>query len=187
MLAALVALAGLFVAVYLSLYKLGYIGTLACSVGSCETVQLSKWAALFGVPVAVWGVLFYVAVLAVAIAGLTAALADSLRVSRLLAVMTGFGVLFSAWLTWLELFVIHAICTYCVISAVLVTILFIISLIDLREVKAMEDDALAAAAAQLRVTGYGRSIRNTQEVSIRAINAEREDEKRGSGKGRNET
>jgi hypothetical protein len=39
MLAALVALAGMFVALYLTLYKLGYIGTLACAVGSCETVH----------------------------------------------------------------------------------------------------------------------------------------------------
>ena len=175
MLAALVALAGLFVAIYLSLYKLGYIGTLACSVGSCETVQLSKWAALFGVPVAVWGVVFYVAVLAVSLAGLSAPLADSRRVSQLLVAMTGFGVLFSLWLTWLELFVIHAICTYCVISAIFVTILFGIALLDLRDVRAVEDDALAAAAAQLRVTGYGKSIRNTQEVSIRAINSEDEE------------
>lgn len=176
MLAALVALAGLFVASYLSLYKLGFIGTLACSVGSCETVQLSKWATLFDMPVAVWGVGFYAVVLGVSLAGLGATLADSRRVSQVLAAMTGFGVLFSLWLTWLELFVIHAICTYCVISAVLVTILFIISLLDLRDVNAMEDDALAAAAAQLRGPGYGRSIRNTQEVSIRAIKSEDEDE-----------
>ena len=176
MLAALVALAGLFVAIYLSLYKLGYIGTLACSVGSCETVQLSKWATLFGLPVAVWGVLFYVAVLALSLAGLSATFADSKRVSQLLVAMTGFGVLFSAWLTWLELNVIHAICTYCVTSAILVTILFVISLLDLRDVKAMDDDALAAAAAQLRVPGYGNAIRNTEEVSIRAINSAREDD-----------
>jgi hypothetical protein len=125
----------------------------------------------------VWGVAFYVAVLAVALAGLSGGLVDSRRLSLLLVAMTGFGVFFSLWLTWLELFVIHAICTYCVISAILVTILFVISLLDLREVKAMEDDALAAAAAQLRVTGYGRSIRNTHEVSIRAVHAEDEGKK----------
>ena len=56
MLAALVALAGLFVATYLTLYKLGVVGTLSCSVGSCETVQLSRWAMLLGLPVAAWGV-----------------------------------------------------------------------------------------------------------------------------------
>lgn len=177
MLAALVSLAGLFVALYLSLFKLGYIGTIVCSIGSCETVQMSKWATLFGAPVAVWGVGFYLTVLVVSLAGLGASLADSPRVSQALVVMTGFGVLFSLWLTWLELFVIHAICTYCVTSAVLVTILFVISLLDLRDVKAMGDEALAEAAAQLRGTGYGRAIRNTQEVSIRAINSAGESEK----------
>ena len=65
MLAALVALAGMFVALYLTLYKLGYIGTLACAVGSCETVQTSKWATFLGFPVGGWGVAYYVAVLAV--------------------------------------------------------------------------------------------------------------------------
>lgn len=175
MLAALVALAGLFVATYLGLYKLGYIGTLACSVGSCETVQLSRWATLWGLPVAVWGIGFYAAVLVVSLVGLSTTYADSLRLSQVLVVMTGFGVLFSAWLTWLELYVIHAICTYCVGSAVIVTILFVIALLDLRDVNAIEDADLAAAAAQLRVTGYGKAIRNTKEVSIRAINS-RDDE-----------
>lgn len=178
MLAALVSLAGLFVATYLSLFKLGYIGTLACSIGSCETVQMSRWATFLGAPVAVWGVGFYLAVLVVALAGLGASLADSERPSQLLVAMTGFGTLFSIWLTGLELFVIHAICTYCVVSAVLVTILFVISLLDLRDVKAMEDDSLAEAAEALRGTDYGRSIRNTQEVSIRAINSVEDGEKR---------
>jgi uncharacterized membrane protein len=172
MLAALVALAGVFVALYLSLYKLGYIGTLACSVGSCETVQTSRWATLFGVPVAVLGVLFYVAILAAALAGLSAALVDSKRLSVLLVVMTGAGVLFSLWLTWLELFVIHAICVYCVTSALIVTLLLVISLLDLREVLALEDDGMTAAAARLRTTGYGKGIRNTEEVSIRAVSPE---------------
>ncbi len=175
MLAALVSLAGLFVAIYLSLFKLGYIGTLVCSIGSCETVQMSRWATLFGTPVAVWGVAFYVGVLAVSLAGLSGALVNSARVSQLLVAMTGFGVLFSLWLTWLELFVIHAICTYCVISAVLVTILFVISLLDLRDVRVMEDEAVADAAAQLRTARYGNVIRNTQEVTVRAISSTEEE------------
>jgi uncharacterized membrane protein len=174
MLAALIALAGVFVALYLALYKLGYIGSLACSLGSCETVQTSRWATLFGVPVAMWGVVFYGVVLAVCLAGLGATLADSKRVSQLLVVMSATGVLFSLWLTYLELFVIHAICMYCVVSAVLVTALFVVTLLDLREVRALEDDRMAEAAAQLRVTGYGHNIRNTSEVSIRAVGEEKE-------------
>ena len=169
MLAALVALAGLFVALYLTMYKLGYIGTLVCAVGSCEVVQTSRWATFLGLPVAVWGVGYYVAVLAVALAGLRADLVDDRRVSQLLVLMTGVGVVFSVWLTYLERFVIDAICRWCVVSAVLATILFVLALLDLREVRALLDERMAEAMAQLRVTGYGRSIRNTSEVSIRAI------------------
>lgn len=139
MLAALVALAGMFVALYLTLYKLGYIGTLVCAVGSCETVQTSKWATLLGYPVGAWGVAYYVAVFALSLAGLSAALSESRAVSRLLVGMTGFGVIFSLWLTYLELFVIHAICQWCVISAILATALFVISLLDLREVASFGD------------------------------------------------
>jgi len=169
MLAALAALAGLFVALYLTLYKLGYIGNLVCAVGSCEVVQTSKWATLLGYPVAAWGVMYYATVLAVALAGLGPALVDSRRLSQLLVLMTATGVMVSLWLTYLELFVIHAICMYCVVSAVIATLLFVIALLDLREVSAMLDERLAEAMAQLRVTGYGRSIRNTSEVSIRAV------------------
>jgi uncharacterized membrane protein len=174
MLAALVALAGLFVALYLALYKLGYIGTLVCAVGSCETVQTSRWAALFGIPVAVWGVAFYIAVLGVALAGLSPALADSHRLSRLLVAMTGTGVLFSLWLTYLELFVIHAICMWCVVSAILATLLFVLCWLDLRDVSAVEDELVDEAAGALKGLGYGRGIRNTQEVSIRAVKPDRD-------------
>ena len=134
MLAALVALAGMFVALYLTLYKLGYIGTLTCAIGSCETVQTSKWATFLGFPVGAWGVGYYVTVLAIAVAGLTPALAERRSVSQLLVAVTAFGLLFSLWLTYLELFVIHAICQWCVISAILATALFVISWLDLREV-----------------------------------------------------
>jgi uncharacterized membrane protein len=169
MLAALVALAGLFVALYLTLYKLGYIGTLACAVGSCETVQTSKWATFLGVPVGAWGVAYYLAVLVVAIAGLQPALSERISVSQLLIAMTGVGLLFSAWLTYLELFVIHAICQWCVISAILATILFVIAWLDLREVTQLAEEVAAAAAEKLRGAGWGKEIRNTAEVSLRAI------------------
>ena len=169
MLAALVALAGLFVALYLTLYKLGYIGNLVCAVGSCEVVQTSKWATLLGYPVAVWGVAYYVGVLAVSLTGLSPSLVDDKRLSQLLVFITATGVLFSLWLTYLELFVIDAICMWCVVSAILATILFVVAVLDLREVTAVLDERLAEATAQLRVTGYGRSLRNTSEVSLQAI------------------
>lgn len=130
---ALLALLGVLVATYLALYKAGAIGELACSVGSCETVQMSRWATFLGLPVAAWGVVFYVVLLGVSLAGLQRPWAESRTVSLALVALTGWGVLFSAWLTYLELFVIRAICQWCVVSAVLVSITFVVSLLDLRE------------------------------------------------------
>jgi uncharacterized membrane protein len=48
------------------------------------------------------------------------------------------GVLFSAWLTYLELGVIHAICIWCVTSAVIVTVILLISIAELKEVRASD-------------------------------------------------
>ena len=53
---AVVSLLAIIDATYLWLYKLGYIGQLTCSVGSCETVNTSPWAIFIGAPVAAWGV-----------------------------------------------------------------------------------------------------------------------------------
>ena len=169
MLVALVALAGVFVALYLTLYKLGYIGTLACAVGSCETVQTSKWATFLGFPVGGWGVAYYLGVLALALIGLTPRYADSRRLSDVLIGVTGFGLLFSLWLTYLELFVIHAICQWCVVSAILATILFVLSWLDRRDLTALIDDEAEQVAERLREGAFGAQIRNTSEVALRAV------------------
>lgn len=132
MLTALLALVGVFVALYLALYKAGVIGVLACGAGACETVQLSRWANFLGFPVAFWGVAYYVVVFAVAFALTQDRWAHSRRLTLTLLVLTGWGVLFSAWLTYLELFVINAICRWCVVSAVIAVVLFAIVLWDWR-------------------------------------------------------
>ncbi len=132
MLLAALSLAGVFLATYLALYKLGIIGNLSCSVGHCETVNLSKWATFLGLPVAVWGVGFYLSVFAVAFLGTTDRFVDAQWVSQLLLGLTGWGVLFSAWLTYLELFVIHAVCMWCAISAGLTLLLLVMSFLEWR-------------------------------------------------------
>jgi len=96
-------------------------------------VQMSEWATLGGVPVAAWGVGFYVTALTLALLGLQDPWAGSVRLSQLLMVLSGFGVLFSAFLTSLEAFVIHAWCQWCVVSAIMVTAIFVLSVLDWRE------------------------------------------------------
>lgn len=132
MIIAALALGGVGLATYLAMYKLGYIGTLACTVGSCETVNLSKWATFAGIPVAVWGVGFYVVLFLVALLGTTDRFAEESWVSHALLGLTAWGVLFSSWLTYLELYVIHAVCMFCVISAILVTVTFLVSVLEWR-------------------------------------------------------
>ncbi len=132
MLTALVALVGVFVATYLAFYKAGFIGSLACGTGSCETVQHSPWANLLVLPVAFWGVGYYLAVFALAFAGTTERWTDDRRIPLALLILTAWGVIFSGYLTYLELFVIHAICRYCVVSAILALIVFGLSVWDWR-------------------------------------------------------
>jgi uncharacterized membrane protein len=129
---AVISLIGTFLATYLTLYKLGYLETLACGTGSCEVVQASRWSKLFGLPVAMWGAGFYLAMFAVAVAGSLGQLAESKRVGVALAVMSGCGVLFSGWLTYIEIWRLHAICRYCVASAGLVTAIFVLGIVDLK-------------------------------------------------------
>jgi uncharacterized membrane protein len=132
MVISLLSLVGVFVALYLTLYKLGVVGQLSCSVGSCETVNLSRWSMLLGLPVAAWGLGAYVGLLALSILGVQPSLADSRAISWALVGLSGWSVLFSAWLTYLEAFVIHAYCMWCVISAALMLLIFAASVVDLR-------------------------------------------------------
>jgi uncharacterized membrane protein len=78
--------------------------------GGCETVQTSSYATILGVPVAVFGLVGYSGLL----------FSASLRgeVGLYLAFLVALvGTLFSAYLTYLEVFVIHAVCEWCVASA----------------------------------------------------------------------
>jgi uncharacterized membrane protein len=130
--AALLSLAGLFVAAYLYLYKIGKIGNLACGSGGCETVQWSPWSQFVGMEVALIGVLGYAGLLALSLAALRPGLMGLRWPAALLAVLAGTGVLFTVYLTYLELFVIHAICRWCVASGVIILAIFIVALLDLR-------------------------------------------------------
>jgi uncharacterized membrane protein len=133
MIVATLAFIGVFVSTYLTLYKLGYIGELQCAVGSCETVNTSRWATFLGLPVAAWGLGFYIAAFGLCLLGIQERNAESRGYALAIAGLTGWGVLFSGWLTYLELFVIHAICIWCVTSAVIVLVMFLVSLADLKD------------------------------------------------------
>ena len=130
--AAALSLVGVFVAAYLYLYKTGRIGSVMCGSGGCETVQFSEWSRFLGLEVSLIGLAGYAGLLALSIATLQGPLARKRWPVRLLALLSGIGVAFAVYLTYLEVFVIHAICRWCVGSAVIISGIFACSLLGLR-------------------------------------------------------
>jgi uncharacterized membrane protein len=113
------ALVGVGIATYIAIADSGG-GSPVCLAGGhgCATVAKSHYSHLAGINVAVFGIAGYVLLLAAA-----AAPGDLGRFGGLLFSLIGFG--FSVYLTYLELFVIDAICHWCVASAVVMTLLLI--------------------------------------------------------------
>jgi uncharacterized membrane protein len=110
---------GLGVAIYLTYVHYSGIQPACTAGGSCLKVQTSEWSKLAGVPVALIGLIGYVAI----VASLLAPDGEETQLATLGLTLIGFG--FSAYLTYRELFSIHAICEWCVSSAAILTLLLI--------------------------------------------------------------
>jgi uncharacterized membrane protein len=109
----------------------------ACTAGeSCTKVQTSVYSKVGGVPVALMGLIGYIAILG----SLLAPASENSRLATMALTLVGFG--FSAYLTYRELFSIHAICEWCVSSAVILTILMVLSLWRFLRVEDDEEEAL---------------------------------------------
>jgi uncharacterized membrane protein len=108
---------GLGVASYLTYVHYSGTPPVCTAGGSCLKVQTSIYSKLAGVPVALMGLIGYVAILA----SLLAPESETTRFATLAFIVGGFG--FSAYLTYRELFSIHAVCEWCASSAVILTIL----------------------------------------------------------------
>lgn len=126
------SVAGMLIAGYLTATKLAG-GLPACGpVHGCETVALSEYSEILGIPVAVLGLGFSIGLLAAALWSIRVA---SRTVLYAVYGMSLFGVLFVAYLTYLELFVIHAVCVWCVGYAISIVVAFAASALRLRSVR----------------------------------------------------
>jgi uncharacterized membrane protein len=118
-LVAAVSVAGFIVAGYLTITKFARGSALFCGAGSgCDVVQASRYALFLGLPTALWGAMLYAAIGGLALSGLPA---RRWRTAFLLSVA---GASFSAYLGYLQLSVVRAVCVYCVASAVIAVTLF---------------------------------------------------------------
>lgn len=91
----------------------------------CSTVQGSRYGKLLGIPVSVPGFTLYAGLAALSILWLRNAMPGRPNVTALAFLGSLFGVLFSAYLTYLEAFVIDAWCIYCIASAILMSAIFL--------------------------------------------------------------
>ena len=127
----LLAIGGLAVSSYLAYGSIGD-RSLFCELGhGCDTVQASEYSVVLGVPVAVWGALLYLAILAAAIAGLSFSSRFGELPSLALFGMGLTGTLYSGYLAWLELYRIEAVCMWCTISALIITAVLVASAVNL--------------------------------------------------------
>jgi len=120
---------GLAVAGYLTYVETQSVAAVCGPVGDCNSVQTSSYAKLFGIlPVGLLGMIGYVAILIAWLWGRFGSdrLADYAPIAA--HGMTVFGVLFSLYLTFLEPFVIKAVCIWCLTSAVVMTLVMLLSL-----------------------------------------------------------
>ena len=104
-----------------------YLGVpLTCSVfEGCEKVTTSQYAAIGGIPVALFGAVYYLSILVLTILYLDT---EKVWAIRLISRFSVVGFLVSLWFIYLQLFVIKAICFYCVVSAITSTSIFIVGM-----------------------------------------------------------
>ncbi len=124
------SLAGIGVSGYLA-YKRVTGGNLACTRwAQCDVVNNSLYSTLYGIPICFIGLAGYLALLAAAIAALRTGGATQRAVLLLsfLMALGGFG--FSLWLTYVEVYIIEALCSWCVASAVIITLLMAIGALN---------------------------------------------------------
>lgn len=123
---ALLALSGVGVAIagYLTYVHFDE-SALVCTVGGCETVQQSTYSTLFGVPIAALGLLMFLTVAFLS----WARLSQRLSIPRDIATIASWTLLFTsllyyAYLTYIEIWVLEAICQWCVLSSLVALVMF---------------------------------------------------------------
>jgi len=131
--ALIAAIIGAVDAAYLTWVKLSH-NEAACTpgFGDCYTVNTSRYAEVYGIPVAIFGLAAYLFIIVLL---LSESKTPFLRENgnMILFGVSLIGVLYSAYLSYLEEFVIHAWCPYCILSALAMLTIFIASILLLKD------------------------------------------------------
>ncbi len=121
---------GIAVSIYMTIYKISGNDGMCLGSGDCSTVNASRFSEVNGIPVAVFGIVGYAAILFVHIFE-TRNLFFKKNGTLLIFGMALTGFLFTLWLVYVELVLLNAICPFCVTSQAAMTIIFIIAVVRL--------------------------------------------------------
>lgn len=124
----ILAIFGVGISLYLTYVKLSS-DPFICGFGDCGTVQHSKYGSMFGIPVAVLGVVYYFALLTLI----------QTQKRKLEMYWLIWGVLFSSYLTFIELFVLKAICGWCVVSFINILVITTVHFIPRKKIEEKVD------------------------------------------------
>ncbi len=126
-------LIGMAAAAYLTYTHLFHLDPQCYGLGECAFVQASPYAKMFGIPVALLGLIDYLVMLGTG--GYAFLVKDKRRRMWALQILVGLTFaswLYSAYLTYIEAFVLHGYCIYCLISAFSITMMFLFSILEWR-------------------------------------------------------
>jgi uncharacterized membrane protein len=125
---------GLIISLYLLSVHWGWGQIVCLDIGDCEVVNMSMYAELLGIPVALLGALTYLALLVTGML-IWRHIYEELA-SLVQFLVAAIGVAFSLYLTYIEIFVLRAICPWCVLSAILITLIASLSVWQVRNMEA---------------------------------------------------
>jgi uncharacterized membrane protein len=117
-------------ALYLFIYKLTGNNQMCLGNGGCHDVNFSPYSVIYGIPVAVFGLAAYLVIIGIVLLESRLRLAEENGPLLVFGISLA-GVAFTAYLTYLEFYVIHAVCPFCVASAIIITLIFILAIIRL--------------------------------------------------------
>lgn len=118
------ALTGLILSAYLTWVHYEP-GALVCGTGGCEVVQQSKYSEMFGIPIAILGLLMFAALLVLIVIRELRPQYDDIS-STLILMMLVAALLYWAFLTYIELNVLYAVCQWCVATSIATVLLLVV-------------------------------------------------------------
>ena len=122
------AILGLLVSIYMTVYKVTSNDNMCLGSGDCSTVNASRYSEVYGIPVALIGVLGYAAIIGIHWLERKNGFFKQ-NGSMILFGIALLGFFFTLWLIYVEVAVLHALCPFCVTSQITMTIIFILSII----------------------------------------------------------